>query len=78
MRFTAEHWRQRAQEAKDLASGVQDREVRRAILRIAEDYTAKAREMARDGLGPSRPHEPSRQSDPERATLGSAVAHFHP
>jgi hypothetical protein len=47
----AEHWRQRAQEARDFASAVQDREVRQAILRIAEDYTNKARQSAMDEMG---------------------------
>jgi hypothetical protein len=50
MRFSAEHWRQRAQEARNLASGIQDREVRHAILRIAEDYSAKARATAHDEM----------------------------
>ena len=51
MTMNAEHWRQRAQEARDLASGVQDREVRQAILRIAQDYTNKARQSATDEIG---------------------------
>ncbi len=59
MRFSADHWRQRAQEARSLATGVQDREVRQAILRIAEDYAAKAREtaLAEMASGLPRPSE---------------------
>jgi hypothetical protein len=51
MTMKSEHWRQRAQEARDLASAVQDREVRQAILRIAQDYTNKARQSAMDEMG---------------------------
>jgi hypothetical protein len=52
MTTRSEHWRQRAQEARDFASAVQDREVRQAILRIAQDYSNKARQSANDEMRP--------------------------
>ena len=61
MRFSAEHWRQRAQEARNLASGIQDREVRQAILRIAEDYAAKARATALDEMRSGMPRSQERR-----------------
>jgi hypothetical protein len=60
MTIRSEHWRQRAQEARDFASAVQDREVRQAILRIAQDYTNKARQSAIDEMGQrQRTHDSS-------------------
>jgi hypothetical protein len=71
MRFSAEHWRQRAQEARSLATGVLDREVRQALLRIADEYAAKARQTALDEMtsGQPRPaeqrfHDTSRDAAP--------------
>ena len=51
MTTNTEDWGQRAQDARDLASAVQDRQVRQAILRIAQDSTNKARQSANDDMG---------------------------
>ena len=75
MMTAAENWRQRAQEARDLAAWVQDREVRQALLRIAEDYADKAREVDTDQSadGPSRaPGRRSRGGASMRDTLAGA------
>jgi hypothetical protein len=75
MRFNAEHWRQRALEARNLASGVQDREVRHALLRIADDYMARARERALAEMASGAPRPAERRlhdalSEPEPAPGG--------
>ena len=62
MRLSAEHWRQRAQEAQNLAEMVRDREVRQALLRIALDYRkqafAAAQEEMEAGVVWLRPKQP--------------------
>jgi hypothetical protein len=56
-KFDADHWRQRAKEARDLAAQMDDEDARRTMLRIAHDYDriadrAEARQSpARSGPG---------------------------
>jgi hypothetical protein len=54
MRLSAEYWRQRAQEAQNLAASVQDHEVRQALLRISLDYRKQALELAEVELEAAR------------------------
>jgi hypothetical protein len=64
MRMSAEHWRQRAQEAQNLAEMVQDREVRQALLRIALDYRKQAFEAALGEMDAGVPQHSGRRQSP--------------
>ncbi len=46
-----EHWLQRAEEARSIAEELSDRELRRRILRIAEDYERFATHASRRQKG---------------------------
>ena len=45
---TPEHWRQRAEEARVIAEGMKDPDVRAMMLRIADDYGRMAGEPPAD------------------------------